>query len=84
VPQQEKEPRKTKTTKDWEKEKQLQKTFELIIQQKQALESTLKIALRSQPLMQKSFGPSKLKSILLIREQLLKNMTCSKKSVNNY
>ncbi len=59
MPQQEKEPQKTKTTKDWEKEKQLQKTFELIIQQKQALESTLKIALRSQPLVQKSFGPSK-------------------------
>jgi hypothetical protein len=43
VLQWETEPWKTKTTEDWEDE-QLQKTFELVIQQMQALEPILKVA----------------------------------------
>jgi len=56
-----KEPWKTKTAKDWEKEKKLQKTFESIIQQMQALKGTLQLAPRSKPPMQESFGPPKIK-----------------------
>ncbi len=46
----EKEPWKSKIVEDWEKEEQLQKTFESIIQQMQALKATLETPLGSQPL----------------------------------
>jgi hypothetical protein len=41
----EKELQKTKTVEDWEKYEQLQKTFELVIQQMQASETTLEVTL---------------------------------------
>ncbi len=55
VLQQKKEPWKTKTMDDWEKE-QLQKTFELLIQQMQTLESIMEAVLKSQLSMQEPFG----------------------------
>jgi hypothetical protein len=48
---QEKEPWKTKIVEDWEKEEQLQKTFESIIQQMQASKTTLETSLGNQPSM---------------------------------
>jgi len=45
---------------DWEKEEQLQKTFESIIQQMQASKATLETSLGNQLPMQESFGPPKI------------------------
>ncbi len=56
---QKKEPWKNKTTKDSKKEKKLQKIFQIIIQQMQASEGTLELALRSKPPMQESSRPPK-------------------------
>jgi hypothetical protein len=61
VLQRKKEPQKTKIIDDWEKE-QLQKTFELVIQQMKKLESIMEVVLKSQPSMQEPFGLLKTKT----------------------
>jgi len=43
--------------KDWEKEEQLQKTFESIIQKMQVSKPIMETTPRSQPPMWESFGP---------------------------
>jgi hypothetical protein len=81
---QEKEPWKTKTAKDWEKEKKLQKTFESIIQQMQASKGTLQLAPRSKPPMQESFRPPKIKIYFVNNGTITKKMMRCKKLNNNY